>query len=311
MRVVFMGSPAFALPSLRALLERFEVAGVVTQPDRPSGRGRRIQAPEVKRAAIESSIPTFQPASLKGPEVLRQFQVWRPEVIVVAAFGQLIPPPILEIAEHGCVNVHPSLLPRWRGASPIQAAILHGDKETGVTIMKLDAGLDTGPILAQRRVAPDPDTTGGELGQRLADLGAILLIETLPDYVRGDLKPVPQDDAQATYAPAIPKSAGELDFSKTADELARQVRAYEPRPSSYLTWGGRRLVVRRARANPAQLGDPGEVVLAHGHPAIGTADGALILEIVQPEAKLPMAGRSFVRGAPGFSGSLLAVPRRA
>jgi len=311
MRVVFMGSPAFAVPSLHALIERFEVAGVVTQPDSPSGRGRKIRSPEVKRAAVEASIPVFQPPTLRGSDVLRRLRAWQPELIVAAAFGQLIPQPILDLAEHGCLNVHPSLLPRWRGASPIQAAILNGDKETGVTIMKLDAGFDTGPIIAQRRVPLSPEMTGGELSQRLSELGAALLIETLPDYVLGNLVAVPQDDTRATNAPTILKSAGALDFTRTAEVLARQVRAYEPRPGSFLAWEGRRLVVRRARPHPAKLEVPGEVVVADGYPAVGTADGLLLLEIVQPEGRRAMDGQSFIHGAPKFAGSLLAVANEA
>ncbi len=308
MRVVFMGSPAFAVPSLRAVHSRFDLVGVVTQPDRPAGRGRKIRTSEVKRVAMEESIPVFQPARLRGPEVLQHLQAWQSEVIVVAAFGQLIPEPILNLPEHGCVNVHPSLLPRWRGASPIQAAILHSDQETGVTLMKLDAGLDTGPIITQRRVALDPEITGGELSQQLAELGASMLDETLPDYVAGTLDLIPQDDTRATYSAAIPKSAGALDFSRSAAELARQVRAYEPRPGSFLTWGERRLIVRRGRALVGQRGLPGEVRVLDGRPAVTTADGLLMLEVVQPEGKGAMDGASFIRGAPGFLGRSLALP---
>jgi methionyl-tRNA formyltransferase len=311
MRVVFMGSPAFSVPSLRAVQRRFDLVGVVTQPDRPAGRGRRLQESEVKRAAADGSIPLLQPLRLKEPQVVGQLEAWRPDVIVVAAFGQLIPPAILDLPLHGCVNVHPSLLPRWRGASPIQAAILHGDDETGVTIMKLDAGLDTGPIIAQRRVALDPDITGGELAQQLAELGASLLIESLPDYVEGVKEPVPQDEARAMYAPAIASSSGGLDFTRPAAELSRQVRAYEPRPGSFLTWRGSRLIVRRARPTDANLGPPGRVDLVAGQPSIATAVGALVLEIVQPAGKGRMEASSFVHGAPDFVGSSLLLPNTA
>ena len=305
MRVVFMGSPVFAVPSLRALVARFEVAGVVTQPDRPAGRGRRMRSPEVKQVALELSIPVFQPARLQGPEVVGQLEAWRPQVIVVAAFGQLIPRSILALPDLGCLNVHPSLLPRWRGASPIQAAILNGDTETGVTIMRLDAGLDTGPIVAQTRLALDNEVTGGELSLQLAEVGADLLTDTLPAYVIGEIQPVPQDEAQATYAPALAKTAGELDFTKSASELARQVRAFEPRPASFLNWSGGRLIVRQARAIPAKQAPPGEVLVAEGYPAVATADGLLQLEAVQPEGRGVMDGRSFVRGAPSFAGTTL------
>jgi methionyl-tRNA formyltransferase len=311
MRVVFMGSPEFAVPSLRALCGRFDVVGVVTQPDRPAGRGRKVRESEVKRVALEQAIPVVQPARLSDPEAQRRLDAWQPDVIVVAAFGQLVPGPILDRPAQGCLNVHPSLLPRWRGASPIQAAILHGDHKTGVTIMKLDAGLDTGPIIAQRRVALDPEITGGELSRQLAGVGASLLVEILPDYVAGSLKLVPQDDDRATYAPAIPKSAGELDFTKPASELARQIRAYEPRPGSFMTWNGRRLIVRRAHHHPGQHEVPGEVFVVDGHPAVTTLDGSLVLEVLQPAGKEPMDGSSFVRGAPRFIGSSLAVRHTA
>jgi methionyl-tRNA formyltransferase len=308
MRVVFMGSPAFAVPSLTAMHERFSVVGVVTQPDRPAGRGRKLRTSEVKRVALERSLPLFQPANLRGSDVLEHLRGWQPDVIVVAAFGQLIPQPILDMTEHGCVNVHPSLLPRWRGASPIQAAILHGDQGTGVTLMKLDAGLDTGPIIAQRRVRLGSEITGGELDRQLADIGASLLVETLPGYVAGMLDLVPQDNTQATYASAIPKSAGAMDFGLTADELARQVRAYEPRPGSFLKWGEHRLIVRQARAVPGPFGRPGEVLVQDERPAVTTAEGLLVLEVVQPEGKGSMDGASFIRGAPDFVGRSLALP---
>ena len=311
MRVVFMGSPAFAVPSLEALAERYDVVGIITQPDRAAGRGRRLRSSEVKRYAQARSIAVLQPSRLRGPEVVQQIESWASDVIVVAAFGQLIPPAILDLPEHGCLNVHPSLLPRWRGASPVQAAILHGDEGSGVTIMKLDAGLDTGPILSQRKVRVLPQETAGDLAGRLAKLGADLLIETLPAYLQGALTPEPQDEALATYSPEIPKSAGEMDFTRTADELARQVRAYEPWPASFLTWKGRRLIVHRAQAHNPDGNGPGQVRAVDGYPAVMTSAGLLILEIVQPEGKRSMDGADFVRGAPGFVGSLLTVPGKA
>jgi methionyl-tRNA formyltransferase len=307
MRVVFMGSPAFGVPSLRRLISHFDVAGVVTQPDRPAGRGRRLRSSEVKLVALEASLPVFQPARLNGAEVVSQLRAWGAEVIVVAAFGQLIPPSVLELPPHGCLNVHPSLLPRWRGASPIQTAILNGDQETGITIMKLDVGLDTGPIVAQRRVPLDDEVTGGDLSRQLAELGASVLIETLPKYITGEIRPVPQDQTRATYAPTISKSAGELDFNKPAAALARQVRAYEPRPASFLRWAGRRLLVRRARVQSGGDASPGEVLTADGYPAVATTDGVLVLEAVQPEGKGVMDGKAFVRGAPSFAGASLAT----
>lgn len=306
MRVVFMGSPAFGVPSLRALIAHFDVAGVVTQPDRPAGRGRKLRPPEVKQVALEASLPVIQPSSLKGPEVVPHLKAWGAELIVVAAFGQLIPPSILDLPPHGCLNVHPSLLPRWRGASPIQAAILDGDQETGVTIMRIEAGLDTGPIVAQRRLPLNNEWTGGELSRQLAELGASLLIETLPEYITGEIQPVAQDEAQATYAHTISKSASELDFNKPAAVLARQVRAYEPRPGSFVRWAGRRLIVRGARAQFGNDASPGDVLTIEDYPAIATVDGVLVLVDVQPEGKGVMEGKAFLRGAPAFAGASLA-----
>ncbi|HEY5902380.1 MAG TPA: methionyl-tRNA formyltransferase, partial [Anaerolineales bacterium] len=181
-RLVFMGSPDFALPTLRALSERYQVVGVVTQPDRPSGRGRGLTPPPVKTLALELGLPLIQPERLRLPDAMEALRTFAPDLIVVAAFGQILKPSVLDLPRYGCINVHASLLPRWRGAAPINAAILHGDHETGVTIMRMDPGLDTGPILSQAAIPIGPDETAGELYERLSMLGAELLIETLPGY---------------------------------------------------------------------------------------------------------------------------------
>src|SRR5512133_3181424 len=185
--VVFMGSPDFSLPALRALSEAYDVVGVVTQPDRASGRGRELKAPPVKRLALELGIPVIQPEKLRQPGAMEQLRAWNPELIVVAAFGQLLRKDVLDLPRFGCINVHASLLPRWRGAAPINAAILHGDEQTGVTIMVMDVGLDTGPILSKRAIRLAPDETAGSAFEKLSQLGADLLIETLPDYISGKL----------------------------------------------------------------------------------------------------------------------------
>src|SRR5512139_2910075 len=177
-RIVFMGSPDFSLPTLRALAEQYPIAGVVTQPDRPAGRGRTLTPPPVKQLAVELGLPIIQPRRLRQPEAMEQLLAWAPDLIVVAAFGQILRPEVLELPAHGCINVHASLLPRWRGAAPIQASLLHGDRETGVTIMVMDPGIDTGPIMAQRSLRIDPDDTAGSLSNRLSQLGADLLIDT-------------------------------------------------------------------------------------------------------------------------------------
>src|SRR5215211_4003125 len=223
--IVFMGSPDFALPTLRALAEAYDVIGVVTQPDRASGRGREHKAPPVKTLALELGIPVMQPEKLRLPEAMEQLRGWAPELIVVAAFGQILKKDVLELPLYGCINVHASLLPRWRGAAPIHAAILHGDEETGVTIMQMDVGLDTGPMLTQRSIPLTREDTAGSVFEKLSNLGANLLIETLPDYLSGKLTPTPQPEEGVTYAPMLKKEEGQLDFTHEVNELERRVRA--------------------------------------------------------------------------------------
>jgi len=300
MRVVFMGSPEFSIPTLNELAQRYQVIGVVTQPDRPAGRGRRQSASAVKQFAIQSGLNVVEPVNLRAAQSIEQLASLTPDLIVVAAFGQILPQAILELPPHGCLNVHASLLPRWRGASPVQAAILHGDPETGVSIMRMDAGLDTGPIVAQRTTPIDAGETGGTLGTRLAQLGAELLIGVLPAYLAGEIAPAAQDDSHATHAPRIKKDDGLIDLNLPAARLARQIRAYEPSPGSYLQWNGRRLLVRAARAAATGQTAPGQVFEVDRRPAIGTGDGALVLERVQPEGKRSMDGQSFLQGWPDF-----------
>src|SRR5512147_1011647 len=220
-RLVFMGSPDFALPTLQTLSEHYEVVGVVTQPDRASGRGRELKPPPVKLLAQELKIPVIQPEKLRQPEAMEQLRLWKPDLIVVAAFGQILKKDVLDLPRFGSINVHASLLPRWRGAAPINAAILHGDEETGVTIMKMDVGLDTGPILSQRSIRLTPDDTAGSVTESLSHLGADLLLETLPDYLSGKIQPLPQPEEGATYAPMLKKEEGRLDFTQPAEELER------------------------------------------------------------------------------------------
>ncbi len=214
-RTVFMGSPEFALPTLKALAERYPVVGVVTQPDRPAGRGNVLTPPPVKVLAQQLGLEVFQPEKLRTPEAKEKLRSWNPDLIVVAAFGQILRQEVLDLPPFGCINVHASLLPRWRGASPIQAAILHGDTVTGVTIMKMDPGIDTGPILAQRTVTIQPEDTAGSLSERLAQEGASLLMEVLPDYLEGRLHPQPQPEEGATYAKMLSKEEGNLRFEES------------------------------------------------------------------------------------------------
>ena len=296
-----MGSPEFALPSLRALASHYPLTGVVTQPDRPAGRGRKLTPPPVKVLADEYDIPVIQPRRLRKQEAMAQLQKWQPDVIVVAAFGQILKPEVLELPPHGCVNVHASLLPRWRGAAPIRAAILHGDEQSGVTIMRMDPGVDTGPILSQRAIPIRPDDTAETLSERLAVLGAELLMETLPGYLDGKITPSPQDDSHATYAPMLKKEDGELDFSQTAVQLARRVRAFNPWPGTFTRWNGNLLKIQRAHARQEISAAPGERLVHRDLPAFGTTEGILVLEEVQPAGKKPMPGDVFLRGARDWS----------
>ena len=291
-----MGSPDFALPSLRALTRVYEIVGVVTQPDRASGRGRELKPPPVKLLAQELGIPVIQPEKLRIPEAMEQLRAWNPDLIVVAAFGQILRKDILDLPPQGCINVHASLLPRWRGAAPINAAILQGDQETGVTIMKMDAGLDTGPMLAQRAIRLTRDDTAGSVTERLSHLGADLLVETLPDYLSGKIQPVPQPEEGMTYAPMLKKEEGRLDFTRPAEELERRVRAFNPWPGAFMDFDGALLKVHRAltEAGTAQMG---QRLIYLDQPAVGTGAGLLILDEVQPAGKKPMNGNSFLAGA--------------
>lgn len=295
-RIVFMGSPDFAVPVLRALAGSYRICGVVTQPDRPSGRGGTLTPPPVKILAHELGLPLMQPEKLRAPEAVSQLQAWAPDVIIVAAFGQILRQSVLDLPRFGCVNVHGSLLPRWRGAAPIQAAILAGDAETGITIMKMDAGIDTGGMIAKRAIPIAPDDTGGTLFGKMSQLGADLLMEALPRYLGGELTPQPQPEAGATYAPMLKKEDGLLDFTRPADELARRVRAFNPWPSAWMLWQGAPLKIHRAHA-AAGKAQPGQRVAANGLPAIGAGEGLLVLDEVQPAGKKTMPGRAFLAGA--------------
>ena len=295
-----MGSPEFALPGLRALADTYDVVGVVTQPDRFSGRGRELKAPPVKTLANELGIPVIQPEKLRQPEAMEQLKNWSPELIVVAAFGQILRPDVLNLPRFGCINVHASLLPRWRGAAPIHAAILHGDEETGVTIMKMDAGLDTGPILSQKPIRLTRDDTTGTVSETLSQLGADLLMETLPEYLSGRLQPIPQPDEGATYAPMLKKEEGRLDFTRPAEELERTVRAFNPWPGAIIEFDGTILKVHRAHAEQENA-EVGKRLINRGLPAVGAGDGILVLDEVQPAGKKPMSGKSFLSGARNWS----------
>ena len=303
-RIVFMGSPAFAVPTLRALAAAYPVVGVVTQPDRPAGRGRKVTPPPVKEAAQALGLPVMQPRRLKAPEAMEQLRVWAPDLIVVAAYGQILRPAVLSLPRHGCLNVHASLLPRWRGASPITAAILAGDPQTGVTIMQMDAGMDTGPILTQRAEAIRPEDDAASLSDRLGRLGADLLMETLPCYLEGKIRPKPQPKTGITLCRLIKKEQARIDWTRPAVEIERMVRAYRPWPGAFTTWQGKTLKIGAASVAEGEA-EPGRVVAWGKQAAVGTGSGLLVIEKVQLPGKKMLDIRDFLRGRPDFIGAKL------
>jgi len=291
-----MGSPDFAVPTLRVLATHYEVVGVVTQPDRESGRGRAIKSPPIKTLATELGLNVIQPEKLRVPEAMNQLRLWNADLIVVAAFGQILKPDVLALPLRGCVNVHASLLPRWRGAAPIQAAILAGDSQTGVTIMKMDQGVDTGAIINQRAMKIEDGGTAGSLSEKLSHLGGDLLIETLPRYLSGELQPQTQDESEATYAPMLKKEDGLLDFTKPVEELVRRVHAFNPWPGAYFEWNDGMLKVHRAHAEAGNASE-GQRLVIRSQPAVGARGGLLVMDAVQPAGKRPMSGKAFLSGA--------------
>jgi methionyl-tRNA formyltransferase len=303
-RIVFMGSPDFAVPALTSLAAHYPIVGVVTQPDRPSGRGMTLTPPPVKVRAQELGIPAvIQPEKLKQPEAIQQLQDWNPDLIVVAAFGQILRPNVLDLPKHGCLNIHASLLPRHRGAAPIQAAILAGDAETGITIMKMDVGLDTGPMLRQRAIPIGVDDTGGSLFEKLSKLGGELLLETIPDYISGKLTPQPQPEVGATYFGMIKKEDGLLDFTHPAVELERRIRAFHPWPGTFMLWNNAPLKIHKAHVVKDGSTETGKQVVADGFPAVGTADGLIVFDELQPAGKKNMPGKDFLIGYRGWENS--------
>jgi methionyl-tRNA formyltransferase len=309
-RVVFMGTPDFAVPSLAALLrEGQEVIGVLTRPDRPAGRGQRVEESPVKELARANGLLVQQPGSLRNPDAQAVLAALAPDVIVVAAYGLILPQAVLDLPPHGCLNVHGSLLPRHRGAAPIAAAILAGDSVTGISLMRMDAGLDTGPVLATASLPIEPDDTTGTLTGKLANLGAELLAEMLPAWLRGKITPVLQDEAGATYAPRIGKEAGEIHWGEPAEQIARKVRAYAPWPSAYTAWGGQRLKIIRAHPGPSSdlppEAAPGQVIDTAAGAGVVTGSGILVLDQVQLAGKRILPIDVFLRGAAGFLNSRL------
>jgi len=297
LRIAFAGTPQFALPALQALLKsRHQVIGVLTQPDRPAGRGQQLRSSPVKLLALDAHLPLAQPSTLKTVESRAELTQWAPDVLVVVAYGLILPPPVLALPRLGCINIHGSLLPRWRGAAPIQRAILAGDAETGVTIMQLDAGLDTGPMLLERVRPIGSQDTAGDLHDALSELGAAALLEALDGLAAGALKPRAQPAEGVSYAPKIEKSESPLDWSVSAIHLDRKIRAFNPWPVAETRFAGESLRVLRARiAEPVGAHDaPGTLLgIAEDGLRVACGEGVLAVRELQRAGKRPVSARDF------------------
>ncbi len=302
MKIIYMGTPDFAVGPLKAIIDAgYEVTAVVTQPDKPKGRSDRLIPSPVKEVAVEHDIPVLQPVRLRNPESIEELRAYPADIIVVAAFGQILPREVLKMPRFGCVNIHASLLPHLRGASPIQHAILMGDKESGVTIMQMDEGLDTGDILLQERIPIADDDTGGTLFDKLAVVGSGLIVKALPLIERGELTPVPQDEAMADHVGMLKKSMGQIDFTRPAAEIERQVRGMDPWPGAYTTYNGKQLKLWKTSVDITQDNDalptPGTVIRTDRSSVyVSTGDGVLRIDELQLEGKKRMSVRDFLLG---------------
>jgi methionyl-tRNA formyltransferase len=310
LRIVFMGSPRFSVPSLEQIvINNYEIAAVYTQPDRPAGRGRTVVASPVKEAAVKYGLTVVQPENFRSPEAIAQLANFKPDIIVVCAYGQILTQAVLDIPPCQCVNVHFSLLPKHRGASPVASAILSGDEFTGVSIQLVRRKLDTGPLLASAALPVAAVDNTGTLTEKLSIIGAHILQEALIGWKRGDITPREQDEAGANYFAQIKKEDGEIDWHKPAKEIWRRVRAFNPWPGCYTTWNGRQLKINEAAVlDGGEPGDAGKVVNIGGHEdAAGIATGGGILQVLelQLEGKRAMKTAEFLRGQRGFIGSEL------
>jgi methionyl-tRNA formyltransferase len=307
MRILFMGSPELAVPSFHAVRDIGRIVGVVTQPPKASGRGQKLTSSPVSREAETAGIEVLTPHTLRTPDMEKSLRQLQPDIAVVVAYGKILPPDILAVPRLGCVNVHASILPELRGAAPIQWAIARGYTSTGVTLMQMDEGMDTGPILLQKTTAIDTGETAGELGVRLAQMGADILREGLPLIDQGELPPIDQDSSQATYAPLLTKADGLVDWSLSAIEIANRVRGFSPWPGTHTTRAGSRLLITRARAlEEENQTSPGSIVWA-GTEGIQVACGSGTLHIlaVKPEGKREMTAEEFLAGHRVETGEIL------
>src|SRR5215831_6410447 len=296
MRIVFIGTGEIGVPTLRALLDSdHEVVAVVSQPDKPVGREQSIQPPPIKKEIAKPRIPILQPARIKDQQATEEIRGLKPDVIAVVAYGQILPRDVLEIPRLACLNLHASLLPRWRGAAPIQAAIAAGDRETGVTLIYMDEGLDTGDILLQRSVDIQPDDTGGSLHDRLAQIAPEALLESLRLLAAGNAWRIPQDNAGATYAPKLKREHGQIDWSESAEAIERKIRAYNPWPGAFMKVVDQNLKIFSASVVDL-IGQPGEILRCERDLIVAAGEGALSLSEVQLEGKRRMTAWEFLRG---------------
>lgn len=299
MDIVFMGTPDFAVPTLQTLIDsKHQVIGVVTQPDKPKGRSGKLVASPVKETALKAEIPIFQPEKVRDEAFLHVLRELNPDVIVVVAFGQILPVQVLELPDYGCLNVHASLLPKLRGAAPIQWSVIQGDKESGVTIMQMDEGLDTGDILMVERYTLDEKETGGSLFEKLSELGGPLILKVLEQAENGSLHPVPQKEEEHTYAKMLSKSIGEMDFNKSAVELERLIRGLNPWPSAYTYLNGKMLKIWEAQVTADKTEKEPGTIIAVGKQSltVQTGEGGLEISSLQLEGKKRMDADAFLRG---------------
>jgi methionyl-tRNA formyltransferase len=303
-KIVFMGTPEFAVPTLKSLIEHHDVIGVVTQPDRPAGRKNRLRQSPVKEVAIEAGIPVFQPKRIRNPEAIEELKQWDADFHIVVAFGQILPQAVLDLPKIAPINVHASLLPRWRGAAPIHAAIREGDTETGITIMMIDAGLDTGPMLTKRAIPIQKDDTAQTLHDKLMQIGGELLLETLPKVLSGQVQPQQQDESLVTYAPQIKKEEGQIDWSQPAINIERLVRAFTPWPGTFTFWNGKQLKIHSGSDGDGTA-SLGQVIEKDGQIAIGAGDGLYYPHEVQLAGKKRMFIADFANGYADFIGAML------
>ena len=312
MRVVFMGTPDFSVPTLEKIIEAgHKVIGVVTQPDKAKGRGKKVLFPPVKEKALEHNLPVYQPKRAREPEFIEQMRELNPDVMVVVAFGQILPKALLDIPKYGCVNVHASLLPKYRGAAPIQWAVIRGEKVSGVTTMQMDVGLDTGDMLMKTEVALAEDETGGSLHDKLSVLGGELLIETLKGLEAGTIQPEKQDDSQTgEYARMLDKALGKVDFSMPAEEIERLIRGLNPWPSAYTFYHGKTMKLWKAKVVSAdadgEAAAPGQILSVDKKGfTVQTGAGALRILELQMEGKKRMDAGAFLRGCSMAAGEIL------